>query len=45
MDKLVTNKVDLPSSEDECDIDLVDDVNRFDLPPPLELSWDDLEIP
>ena len=44
MDKLVAHKVELSSSEDECD-DLVDDLNQFKSPHPLDLSWVDLEPP
>ena len=45
MDKLVVDKVDLPSSEGECDSALLNDVNQFNSPPPLELSWGDLDVP
>ena len=38
MDKLVADKMDLSNSEDECDIILVDDSNRFYLPLPSDLD-------
>ena len=45
MDKLVVDKLELTNLEDECDNDLVDDLNRFNSTPPSESSLKDTETP